>query len=42
MKLVPITIEEVRNLKGFDRMEALRRYHNWLDKQRKEDRKNLK
>lgn len=36
-KLVPITIDEVRQLKGTDRAEAKRLYHDWLQRQRDTD-----
>jgi len=39
MKLVPFTIDEISHLRGFERREALREYHKWLNKQRKEDRR---
>jgi len=41
MSLVPITIDEVRSLRGVDRAEALRLYHKWLEAERKNDKKEL-
>jgi hypothetical protein len=36
-ELVPITIDEIDSLKGMDKVLALKRYHEWLKKQRKQD-----
>ena len=35
----PLNIYEIRKLRGTERAEALRIYHRWLKKQRKEDKR---
>jgi len=39
MMLKPVRYDDIRKLKGEERDEALRRYHQWLKEQRKEDRR---
>jgi hypothetical protein len=39
MKLVEVDIESIRMLRGCDRSEALRRYEDWRNRQRKTDRR---
>ncbi len=36
-ELEPITIEMVNRLKGFERSEAIRKYHEWLKRARYND-----
>lgn len=40
--LVPFTIEELNQMKGIERTEALIKYKEWLNKQRKQDRKDYR
>lgn len=40
-ELVPFTIDLVRSLNGYDRLEALRMYNEWLKLQRKKDKKEV-
>lgn len=40
--LIPITIDEIRQLKGRERAEALRRYAKWRDKERANDKREKK
>lgn len=38
-ELIEMTADEMRNLKGFDRFHALSARSAWLERQRKQDRK---
>ena len=41
-ELCPITIDEIRKLKTINKFYAMKRYEEWRNRQRKEDKRILK
>jgi len=37
--LVPVDIELIHSLNGWEREEAIKKYHEWIEEQRKKDKK---